>query len=247
MRRVLFYWRGRPIHSYPAMLYIGLVAGVVAGNYAAHVSGLDAFRVYVASIALIIPSLAGARLLHVAAHWKVYRRDRARIWDLSEGGMAQYGGLVLGVPLSVPLLSALELPFGAFWDIGSFTMLVGMIFTRFGCLLNGCCSGRPFTGWGSLYLPNHAGVWERRVPTQLLEAGWATMLLVSSMVIWQRLPFQGALFLFVVGGYSCGRLILASLRDLRAHDRRFTIQHAISLLLIVLSLAALTGQRSMNG
>ena len=242
MRRVLFHFRGRPIHSYPAMLYVGLVAGVVAGNYAAHVAGLDAFRVYAATIALIIPSLAGARLLHVASHWSVYRLDRPRIWNLSEGGMAQYGGLVLGVPLSVPMLAALELPFGAFWDIGSFTMLVGMVFTRFGCLLNGCCSGRPSTMWGSLYLPNRMGICEKRIPTQLLEAGWATVLLVSSVVIWQRLPFPGALFLFVVAGYASGRLVLESTREVRTAGRRFTIHHAISLLIIALSVAALTGR-----
>lgn len=245
MRRVLFHLWGRPIHSYPAMLYIGLVAGIVAGNYAAHVAGLDAFRVYVATIVLIIPSLAGARLLHVASNWAVYRQDRSRIWDLSEGGMAQYGGLVLGVPISVPLLAALHLPFGAFWDIGSFTMLVGMIFTRFGCLLNGCCSGRASTIRGSIYLPNHMGVWEKRIPTQILEAGWATVLLMSSMAIWQRLPFPGALFLFVVAGYACGRLALESTRELPAAGRRFTIHHAISLLIIALSLAALTGHGLM--
>lgn len=28
------------------MLYVGLVAGVTAGNIAAHVAGLDAFRVF---------------------------------------------------------------------------------------------------------------------------------------------------------------------------------------------------------
>ncbi len=236
----MFHLWGRPVHSYPAMLYVGLVVGVVASNFAAHVAGLDAFRAYIATIALIIPSLIGARLLHVAAHWKVYRLDRARIWDLREGGMAQYGGLVLGVPLSVPLLNALNLPFGAFWDISSFTMLVGMIFTRIGCLLNGCCSGRPSTIRGSMYLPNHMGVWENRIPTQLLEAGLAIVLLSSSVVIWQRLPFPGALFLFVTAGYASGRLVLESSRELADTKRRFTIHHAISLLIIGLSIAALT-------
>lgn len=242
MRRVLFYWRGRPIHSYPAMLYIGLVAGVVAGNYAANIAGLDAFRVYVATILLLIPSLAGARILHVASHWDAYRRDRGRIWNLKEGGMAQYGGILLAVPLSVPLLAALRLPFGQFWDIGSFTILVGMIFTRIGCLLNGCCAGRPSTMWGSIYLPNHLGVREKRIPTQLLEAGWAAVLLAVSIVIWPRLPFGGALFLFVVAGYATGRLALESARDLPAESRRFTVHHAISLLIIVLSVAAITGR-----
>ena len=224
------------------MLYIGLVAGVVAGNYAAHIAGLDAFRVYVATILLLIPSLAGARILHVASHWNVYGKDRARIWDLKEGGMAQYGGILLAVPLSIPLLATLRLPFGQFWDVSSFTILVGMIFTRIGCLLNGCCAGRPSTMWGTIDLPNHLGVRAKRIPTQLLEAAWAAVLLAVSIMLWPRLAFGGALFLLVVAGYATGRLALESARDLPAESRGFTVHHVISLLIIVLSVAAITGR-----
>ncbi len=245
MRRVLFHWFGRPIHSYPAMLYAGLVFGVVASNIAAHAAGVDAFRVYIATLLLIIPSLAGARLLYVAVHWDLYEHNRSKIWDLSEGGMAQYGGLLLNVPLSVPLLAVLDLPFGTFWDISSFTMIVGMIFTRFGCLLNGCCSGRPSSSRLSMYLPNHMGVWERRVPTQLLEAGLATVILIAATQVWHRLPFQGALFLFVASTYAAGRLILESTRDHQRAVRKFTIHHAISLLIIGLSLVAITTRALM--
>ncbi len=221
------------------MLYVGLVAGVVAGNIAAHAAGLDAFRVFVVTLLLIPPSLAGARLLHVATHWDFYRKNRKKIWDRNEGGQAQYGGLLVMVPLSFPLLSALDLPLGAFWDVASFTILTGMIFTRFGCLLNGCCAGRPTNGWG-IWLPNVQGVWEKRIPTQLLEAAWATVLLFSMTRVWHLLPFRGALFLYIVAGYAVGRLALESARELTPGARRFTIHHAISLGMIAVSLVAFT-------
>lgn len=209
------------------MLYVGLVAGTAAGNVAAHAAGIDAFRAWVATILLITPALAGARLLHVAVNWSRYRGTRGRIWKRSEGGAAQYGGLLLAIPLSVPLLAALQLPFGAFWDVSSFTILVGMILTRVGCLLNGCCAGRPVRKWG-VVLPNHLGIWERRVPTQCLEGLLAAALLATAVVVWDRLMFPGALFLLVAGGYATGRLVLESARE-RARGR-ITIQHAISLL-----------------
>ncbi len=221
------------------MLYVGLVVGVAAGNIAAHAAGLDAFRVYVATLLLIPPSLVGARLLHVFTHWDIYRNDRKRIWNRNEGGQAQYGGLAVMVPLSFPLLAALDIPLGGFWDVSSFTILVGMIFTRIGCLLNGCCAGRP-SGLFGVHLPNVHGVWERRIPTQILEAIWATVLLVAAVKIWHLLPFSGALFLFVVAGYAIGRLALESARELAPGARGFTIQHAISIGMIVLSVAAFT-------
>jgi len=79
MRPVLFTWRGLTIYSYPAMLYIGLVLGVTAGNLIAHANGIDALRVYVATLILIVPALAGARLLYVAAEWPRYRNNLGRI------------------------------------------------------------------------------------------------------------------------------------------------------------------------
>jgi prolipoprotein diacylglyceryltransferase len=211
----------------------------VAGNVAAHEAGIDAFRAYVATLILIIPGLLGARLFYVASHWHFYRKNIRRIWNRSEGGAAQYGGLAAVLPISVPLLAALGLPLGAFWDVTVFTILVLMIFGRIGCLLNGCCVGRPSQSRISMYLPDCAGVWERRLPTQLLEAGWVAMLLVSAVLFWRWLPFPGALFLLVAAGYAAGRLILESTRELERGARRFTINHAISVVLIVVSLAAL--------
>jgi phosphatidylglycerol---prolipoprotein diacylglyceryl transferase len=241
MRPVLFRLRGRPIHAYPAMLYVGLVAGVFAGNAFAHAAGLDAFRVFVATFVLIFPALIGSRLLFVAMHWSAYRRDLRRIWNRAEGGAAQYGGLLLAVPLSVVLLRLLDVPFGAFWDVGAITILVGMIFTRVGCLLNGCCCGRPSRAWWALYLPNHSGVWTRRIPTPCLEGAWAAVLLIVAIAVRRVMPFPGAIFLLVTGGYGCGRLVLESTREHRT-NARLTLQHAISLLLIVTSVAVLAAR-----
>ena len=240
MRRILFQWRGLTVWSYPAMLYVGLVAGVVAGNAAAHAGGIDAFRAFVATMVLIPAALVGARLSYVANHWQFYRKNRRRIWDRSDGGYIMYGGLPAALLLSVPLLAALQLPFGAFWDVGICTILVGMIFARIGCLLNGCCAGRPSRAWGSVYLPNHMGVWERRIPTQCLEAGWAAVLLVSAINVWRWLPFPGALFLLVTASYASGRLLLEPMYERQPGAGRFTIYHAISVVFIVVSLATLT-------
>jgi prolipoprotein diacylglyceryltransferase len=231
----MFEWRGITVYSYPAMLYVGLCIGTVAGNLAAHEAGVDAFRVFVATMILIPLALVGARMLHVITHWSRYSADRTRIWDKRSGGLAQYGGLPLVIPISLPLLRALDIPFGTFWDIGAITILTGMIFTRVGCLMNGCCAGRESTLPFALHLPNHLGIWKRRIPTQLLEALWATMILGAGIAIWFRLPFDGALFMFIAAGYGAGRLGLESTREPGHGTKRgFTVHHAISILIIAL-------------
>ena len=228
------------MHSYVAMLYLGIVAGIAGGNLAAHAAHVDAFRVYAATFILIVPAIIGARLLHAVHHWELYRGNLRRIWDRSQGGAAQYGALFFALPLSVPLVTALHLPLGQFWDVVTFTILVAMIFGRVGCLMNGCCAGLPSNAWYSVYLPNHSGVWKKRIPTQCLEAFWALVLLALAIAMWRRMPFPGALFLAVTAAYAAMRLVLESTREQQPGTPRFTVHHWISAALIVFSLATLT-------
>ena len=236
MRRVLFKWQGIEIYSYPAMLYLGLLFGIVAGNRAAHLANLNPASVFVATLLLLIPALVGARLLFVASQWKFYHREPTRIWQRSDGGGAMYGGLPFALLCSLPLLSALHVPFGAFWDVATITILIGMIFTRVGCLLNGCCAGRATPGRFALYLPDHQGIWRRRIPTQLLEAGWAVVLLAGEVATWHQMPFRGAVFLSALAGYSIGRFLLEFTRESQERMGRLTLHQALSAALAALSL-----------
>ena len=237
MRKILISWRGWNLYSYPTMLYVGMVCGIFVAAWVAGLSGLDPDRFALASVILTVPSLIGARLFFVASHWDIYRNDRARIWRRSEGGMAMYGGLLLIVPLSIPLLYLMDLAFAKFWDAATFAMLVGMIFTRFGCLLNGCCSGRRSASWLALNLADHRGIRQRRMPTQLLEAAFATVLLTAAFVLRGHEPFDGAIFCSALLAYAIARYFLQNLRD----DKVVSDSRIIQLTSVLLALAGLIG------
>src|SRR5262249_5727377 len=166
MRQVLFEWRGTKVYGYTAMLYLGIVFGVLGGTYVGTHHCLSPGPVYALMLALILPALLGARLLFVASNWSLYRGDPRRIWRRADSGAALYGGLIVSFLLSLPPLRALGISVGEFWDATIVTMLIGMVFTKIGCLLNGCCGGRPTESRLGLYLPNEHGVWCRRVPAQ---------------------------------------------------------------------------------
>ena len=213
MRRVLFSWHGVDVHSYPALLYLGLVLGVYAGYGAATTMPIDPDRAAAATLILIAPALVGSRLWFVATHWQAFSDDPGRIWRRGEGGAALVGGLLLAVAVSPAVLAPLGLPFATFWDAATITMLVGMIFTRVGCLLNGCCAGRPSDGRLALNLPDHRGRWERRHPVQLLELASAVALLAGAAAIATAPPFPGAVFVFALAAYGCVRSVLNPLRE----------------------------------
>ena len=239
MYPVLLHWHGIRIHSYLAFLYFGMVLGLLAGNYAANVSGLDSVRVFVAMLLLMLAGLVGARLLFVAIHWRIYRREPGRIWRRSEGGAAMQGGLLLAVLVSLPLLAAVRLPLGLFWDVATFTMLIWLSVARLGCLLHGCCGGRPTQSWFAVCLPNQRGVWRRRIPTQLVEAGWGALILLGAAGLWDARPFPGAVFLAAVTAYACGRFILERLRDHRDRVGALDVQRALAAAIGMLGLGTL--------
>jgi phosphatidylglycerol:prolipoprotein diacylglycerol transferase len=149
------------------------------------------------------------------------------------------GGLPLALLLAIPLLPALNLHFGAFWDVAGFTILVGMVVTRVGCLLNGCCSGRPTQSWLGLNLPDHTGVRARRIPTQILEAAWAVLILLAASLTWKWFPFPGGVFLAVMGSYAAGRLVLESTRE-QTPRGGITAGHWVSGAMVLSAVATLT-------
>jgi prolipoprotein diacylglyceryltransferase len=94
-------------------------------------------------------------------------------------------------------------------------------------------------------LPNHLGVWERRIPMQFLEAGLAAVLLIGGIVIWRRLPFPGAFFLLATAGYGGARAVMESWREEDSSaagagtGAKWTMYQGASVAMSVLALATL--------
>jgi phosphatidylglycerol---prolipoprotein diacylglyceryl transferase len=213
VRPVLFSVGGRKVYSYPALLYAGLVSGFYVMYGIAPTLGLARLPAALALLILFVPALVGSRLWFVVDHWSNYRQDRRRIWRRSEGGMALYGGLILALLISPAILSAVGAGFVAFWDAATFAILVAMVFTRVGCLLNGCCSGRACESPIGIWLPDPAGHWQRRHPVQILEMAAALVLLLGAVSLLAVGVPRGAIFIFGLVGYGSVRLALDRLRD----------------------------------
>lgn len=198
------------VARYVAMLYVGCVAGTLAGAAAARSYGLDETRFALATIALLVPAIVGSRL------WFLIQNPGAegrRLWSRREGGSALYGGLVLSFALSPAVLEVAGVAFWRFWDAATFTMLVGLVFTRIGCTLQGCCAGRATRGPFGIVLPDARGRRERRIPTPLLEAAWGVAALAVAVAVRSRIDAPGVLFAAVLGGYAAVRIVLEPTRE----------------------------------
>jgi prolipoprotein diacylglyceryltransferase len=104
--------------------------------------------------------------------------------------------------------------------------------------MNGCCAGRVTTRRLGVWLPDDRGVWRRRIPTPLLEAGWAALVLAAAALAYAAEPPAGAVFLGVLGAYGAGRLALEATRE-SAGSRGSRANMTLSVLLVVVCTALL--------
>jgi prolipoprotein diacylglyceryltransferase len=109
--------------AYLAMKHLGLIFGIIVSNYAANMAGLDSARIFIATVLLTIPFLVGAQISVCRDYLELYRCEPARIWRRSEGGASLQGGLVLPLIVAAPLLAAMKVPFAAFLDVATVTLL----------------------------------------------------------------------------------------------------------------------------
>ncbi|MEO3761392.1 prolipoprotein diacylglyceryl transferase family protein [Mycobacterium sp. B14F4] len=227
-------WLGRPylfsvgrfrVSSYAALLYLGFVLGTVGGAWE---TGLDNTRFAACAVVLLVPALLGGRLWYLAQHGR------------TTSGAGLYGGLVLSFLLSWPVVRLAGLDFWRFWDGAAVVLLVGMIVTRFGCLMTGCCAGRETQGSWGVWLPDSSGEWKRRYPTQLLESGVSAMILVVGLALYTPSGPPGVLFFGSAAAYGCARVVLESLRaDAHVSARSTRMNVAFSALLATGALIAL--------
>jgi phosphatidylglycerol---prolipoprotein diacylglyceryl transferase len=232
------------LQPYTLMLYIGTVAGIGAGAAVASPEGESPTAFAGAAIVLLAPTLVAARLWFVLQHRDLFRVEPRRIWRRSEGGSSLFGGLLASLVLSEAVIRPFGLPFWGFWDAAAVAMLVGLIVTRFGCLMNGCCYGRETTGVVGLWLPDERGEWRRRLPTQLFEAGWGMLLLALALFVRPTLGGSGGLFALIAAGYGFGRMLLEPTRASSQAGQWLRLNMGVAFALFISGLLILAYVRS---
>jgi phosphatidylglycerol:prolipoprotein diacylglycerol transferase len=227
------------VSSYFLLLYLGIVIGVFAGATVASGEGIHPRDFSLVTSILLIPAFIGARLAFIVQNLSFFRGDIGRIWRRDEGGAMLYGGLILSVMASMPLLGVWRLPFWQFWDAASITMLTAAIPARIGCMLNGCCVGRSTDGGLGVWLPDIRGSWKRRYPTPLLEALLCLVILLFALALRRNNSSSGTTFLGVVASYGSVRALLELTRETTAPRRTTWVNVGFSMLLVVVSVTML--------
>jgi len=146
---------------------------------------------------LLIGTILGARTLYVVSYWNESFANEpiSEIFMVQHGGLVFYGGLI-GASLACILFAwRKQLPLWRLADILAPSIALGYFFGRWGCLMNGCCYGRPTTmPWGIQFPKGHETYPNFVHPTQIYDSLLNLGLYVFLAWLYRRKKFDGQVF-----------------------------------------------------
>ena len=179
----------------------------------------------------VIAGIVGARLYYVIFSWEMYKDNLLDIFNLREGGLAIYGGVIAAVISVLVLAKVKHLSAPQIFDTIAMALLNGQMLGRWGNFFNREAFGGYTDSLFAMRLPLDAvrssdvteqmrrhieridGVSYIQVhPTFLYESLWCMVLLIILFAYRKHKKYEGELFLMYLFGYGLGRFWIEGLR-----------------------------------
>ena len=146
---------------------------------------------------LLVGTIFGARVLFVVSYWQEFFAGQPlmEIFKIWRGGLVFYGGLI-GASLACVLYAwRRKLPLWKLADVLAPSIALGSFFGRWGCLMNGCCYGKPTRlPWG-IHFPKGPDTPPGYVhPTQIYDSLLNLGLYAALAWLVRRKKFDGQVF-----------------------------------------------------
>ncbi|HAB18068.1 MAG TPA: prolipoprotein diacylglyceryl transferase [Verrucomicrobiota bacterium] len=205
MKPILFHLGHFPIHTFGVLVALGFLAGLMVSAFNMRRLGLNGEAIYDLAPWLVVAGLVGARVWYVGSYWQrdFVGRPWTEAFAVWQGGLVYYGGLILGTLVGIWRIHAMKLPLWTVADCLAPGVALGHAFGRLGCLMNGCCFGRPTTlPWGIHFPPTHSTHPAAVHPTQIYEALLNVAFFAALMWGVRHRRFPGQVFSVYLMGYA---------------------------------------------
>lgn len=205
----------------------------------------------------VIFAVIGARIYYVIFAWDYYKDDLLSIFNLRQGGLAIYGGILGGIITAYIVTKIKKIPFLEFADYGILGVPAGQILGRFGNFFNREAFGQYTDGLFAMLIPTDAvrstsditeEMWNHVVvidgvkyisvhPTFLYEALWNVGVLILLLVLIKRKRYNGEIFFTYLLAYGVGRFWIESLRtdQLMLPNSSIPVSMVVAAVLVIIS------------
>lgn len=256
---------GFDVAFYGMVIGLGILAGIFIAAAEARRTGQNPETYFDLAIYAVIFAIIGARAYYVIFSWDMYKNDIKSIFNIRQGGLAIYGGVIAAVITVIIFAKVKRLSASLLFDTAGLGLVAGQAIGRWGNFFNREAFGEYTDGLFAMRLPVDAvrvsditekmrehmeqvdGVSCIQVhPTYLYESLWCLMVLIV-MLIWRKhKKFNGEVFLVYLCGYGLGRFWIEGLRtdQLLIPGTELPVSQMLAGVLVVLSLVFIFLRRS---
>ncbi len=208
------------VYTYGVLLAAAYLLGLRLAMSRAKSRGLDPNRTLDLGIAIIISALVGAKLLLLLVDFDRFRQNPGELFSIVRSGGVFYGGLIAAVAVAFWYMWRHKMPLWTTCDVFAPGIALGHAVGRLGCLMAGCCYGRPTdVPWAITFTNPEAAanvgtpLGVALHPTQLYESGAEALILVLLLVTEKKgRPFEGRTFWSYMALYGISRFVIEFFR-----------------------------------
>jgi phosphatidylglycerol:prolipoprotein diacylglycerol transferase len=182
--------------------------------------GIAPEKILDSGVWLILGAVIGARALYVVSYWdrlmqtpSFPRMPWTEVFMIQKGGLVFYGGLIGASLATLLYVWKHRLPLWRFADALAPSIALGYVPGRLGCLMNGCCFGKPTElPWGIRFPVGHDAYGHAVHPTQVYDALLSLMLYLVLARLYRGRRFEGQVFATYLLCYAVTRSVVEAFR-----------------------------------
>jgi phosphatidylglycerol:prolipoprotein diacylglycerol transferase len=257
MRQVLFtipVFGGLKLFGYGAMMVLALLGSTWMATWRARREKLDPEIILDMAFWLFLVGIVGARLFYCFQYWGRGINSWLDVIQYWKGGLVYYGGILGGAIAFFVYRHFRPFPLRPYLDTMAPAIMVGTLFGRLGCFLNGCCYGDPCNLPWAISFPRPSPPWEFEVtrglippeathslplhPTQLYSALDSLVILILLLAFYPLRRRDGEVLGVLMVAYPISRFLIEYLRnDEGVFFAGLTISQNVSILLLAGAMA----------
>ncbi|MBP3819756.1 MAG: prolipoprotein diacylglyceryl transferase [Butyrivibrio sp.] len=253
---------GFSIALYGVIIGLGFFLALILISKIAGATGQNPDTYWDVATFVIVFSIIGARIYYVFFAWDYYKDNPISVFNIRNGGLAIYGGVIAGFLTAFIYCRIKKVNFFLLTDTIMPGLLLGQVMGRWGNFTNREAFGEYTDNLFAMRLPVEAvrsgeitelmkahmveGTNYIQVsPTFLYESMWNLCLLIIVLLYIKHKKFDGEIVLLYLGGYGLGRFWIEGLRtdQLIMHTTGLPVSQMLAMCLVVFSVTAMIIKR----